>query len=303
MFRNLVRHLKEGFYGVGRHAAMSLSSASAVTITLILISIFLMLTANLQILSKGVEGTVSIYAKIGYEYETQENFDRIENSIKNIEGVKTVSFSNKETEFNYLLETYDDEETKAAIEMYRGDNPLHNAFLIETQSGELIQSVAQQLKEIEGIDPDGVNYGGDSAIMLVKSLQSINKGGFILVAALSLLAIFLIANTIKLTIYARNKEISIMRNVGATNGFIRAPFVVEGLIIGALGSIIPIIISIFGYIYLYNLLGGVLFSNIFPLVEPHPFTLYLSGVLLATGMLVGLVGSFFSVTKYLRWKR
>ncbi|MPN58649.1 Cell division protein FtsX [bioreactor metagenome] len=94
-----------------------------------------------------------------------------------------------------------------------------------------------------------------------------------------------------------------MRSVGAKNGFIRAPFVVEGIIIGALGSIIPIFATIFGYIYLYAQLGGKLISNIFVLISPHPFVLYISIMLLVVGMLVGLIGSFLSVTKYLRWKR
>ena len=118
-----------------------------------------------------------------------------------------------------------------------------------------------------------------------------------------ILAIFLIANTIKLTIYARSNEIAIMRDVGATNGFIRAPFVVEGMIIGALGAIIPILFTVFGYIFLYDKLGGVLFSEMFKLTPPHPFVLQLSLILLGIGMVVGLIGSFMSVTKYLRWKR
>ena len=139
--------------------------------------------------------------------------------------------------------------------------------------------------------------------MFVQALNSVRFGGAILVAGLSALAIFLIANTIKLTIYARSNEIAIMRDVGATNGFIRAPFVVEGMIIGALGAIIPILFTIFGYIFIYDKLGGVLFSEMYKMTPPHPFVLQLSLILLGIGMVVGLIGSFMSVTKYLRWKR
>lgn len=301
MINRFFRHLKEGFFGVGRHAAMSMSSASAVTITLILISIFLIVTGNMQEITQNVEGSVQISAIVGYEFDDQPNLDRIESSIKAIPGVTKIQYSNKSDEFDYLKETYDSEEAKNALETYREENPLHDAFYVEVTSGELISSVADQIQTVEGID--NVNYGGDSALFFVQALNSVRVGGFALVLSLSFLAIFLIANTIKLTIYARSNEIGIMRDVGATNGFIRAPFVVEGIIIGALGSIIPILITVFGYIFLYNKLGGILFSELFKLIPPHPFVINISLILLGIGVLVGLIGSFLSVTKYLRWKR
>lgn len=301
MIKRFFRHIREGFFGVGRHAAMSVSSASAVTITLTIISVFLIVTLNLQSVTQNIEGSVKISAFVDYDHEEQSQLDQMQAKINSLPGVEKVEYSPKETEFNFLLETYEDEEARAAMETYREDNPLHDAFYIEVESGEVLKSAAEQIRQIEGIE--SVNYGGESALMFVEALGSVRIGGGILVLGLSALAIFLIANTIKLTIYARSNEIAIMRDVGATNGFIRAPFVVEGMIIGALGSIIPILITIFGYIFLYNKLGGILFSDLFKLVVPHPFVLYLSLVLLGIGMLVGLIGSFLSVTKYLRWKR
>ena len=94
-----------------------------------------------------------------------------------------------------------------------------------------------------------------------------------------------------------------MRNVGATNSFIRSPFVIEGIIIGVLGSIIPIALTVWGYTTLYQQSGGVLVSNMFKLVKPNPYIFYLAGILLGIGVVVGFVGSLLSVNRYLRWKR
>ena len=125
----------------------------------------------------------------------------------------------------------------------------------------------------------------------------------IFIVLLALLALFLISNSIKMTIYARNREISIMRNVGATNGYIKVPFMLEGMIIGFIGSLIPCLITYFGYRYLFDVMGGQIFSNMFSLQPVMPFTLEICVILIVAGMLVGLFGSFFSTTKYLHWKR
>ena len=142
-----------------------------------------------------------------------------------------------------------------------------------------------------------------SATQLVSVLRTIRYGGLILALALSILAIFLIQNTIKLTILARADEIAIMRNVGATNNFIRSPFVVEGIIIGALGSIVPMVLTYYGYRYLYQFTGGYVITQMFSLIPPDNLIWQVNVALLLIGMIVGLIGSFFSVTKYLRWKR
>lgn len=303
MFSRLIRHIKEGFFGVGRHAAMSISSASAVTITLIIISIFAIFTMNLASMTNKIEGEVQISVMIDYNYEAQEHIDRIGLAIQGIAGVDAtgVQFSNKDDELTYYIESFQDEREREILEQYREDNPMHHAYYVRVRNGEDLKTIADQISQIEGVSE--INYGGDSSLLLVDALDSVRTGGLVIVIALSLLAIFLIQNTIKVTILARANEIAIMRSVGAKNGFIRAPFVVEGIIIGALGSIIPIFATIFGYIYLYSQLGGKLISNIFVLISPHPFVLYISIMLVIVGMLVGLIGSFLSVTKYLRWKR
>jgi cell division transport system permease protein len=113
----------------------------------------------------------------------------------------------------------------------------------------------------------------------------------------------LISNTIKLSISSRIKEIAIMRTVGAKNGFIRMPFVIEGILIGLMGSILPILVATVGYIYLYEALGGVFLAQMFVLQSPYPLVYYTAGILAGIAVVVGLIGSFVSVTRYLRWQR
>lgn len=301
MISRIFRPIRDGFKGVGRHASMSIQSASAVTLALIIISLFLMFSMTVQNFTKGIEESVSISVLVDYSKESAEDEDAISLAIKNISGVSTVTYSSKDEEFQYYLESFDDEKTRKAFEPFKDSNPMHDAFYVETTSGSNIETIAEEISNIEGVYK--VNYGGDSAVSLISALRTIRNGGWIIALALSLLAIFQIQNTIKLTIMARADEIAIMRNVGAKNSFVRSPFMVEGLIIGALGSIIPIAITYFGYIKLYEMTGGHLISNMFSLIAPVPFIYRICGALLIIGMLVGLLGSFLSVTKYLRWKR
>lgn len=297
------RPIKEGFSGVGRHWAMSISSAIAVTITLVIISIFLLLTWNVNHFTQNIESSLDIYASVDYDAEGNEA--ALKKKIEAIDGVESVELSSKDQEFEAYLNSFTDEKTKEAFEPFRDDNPMHDAFYVTASDGSKITSIADTLEQMrkngEGIYQ--VNYGGQGTISLVNAMASVRQVGLVLVIGLMLLAIFLIQNTIKLTITARSTEIEIMRNVGASNGFIRSPFLIEGVITGILGSVIPIVLTIWGYLALYQNYGGVLISNMFHLVEPFPFVYYVSGILLLMGIVVGFIGSWLSVTRYLRWKR
>ena len=135
---------------------------------------------------------------------------------------------------------------------------------------------------------------------IVGAFDIISKGTIFIVVALILVTAFLISNTIKLTIFSRKSEIEIMRLVGASNTAIKLPFIFEGFILGILGSIIPIILTIYGYNLLYDKLGGHVFSNIIVLVKPFNFVFYVALILLAVGSVVGMFGSYRAVRKYLK---
>ena len=302
MISRIWRPIKEGFLGVFRHGAMSMTSGAAVTITLIIISLFLMFTMNVSQFTQGIEQSVQISATVDYDYETAEQEDRISLEIQAIDGVDKVTYSSKADEFQYYLDSFSDEKTKEAFRPFEGENnPMHDAFYITVKDGAVLQDAANKIQQIEGID--SVNFGGASALQLVFMLRTIRYGGGLVALALSILAVFLIANTIKLTIMARADEIAIMRNVGARNGFIRSPFVVEGVIIGALGALPPILMTYYLYHAIYDFTGGYLITQMFKLIPPDKFLPTACSILLGIGVIVGLLGSFFSVSKYLRWKR
>ena len=299
MVIKIFRAFKEGFQGVGRHRAMSFSSASAVTMTLLIVSVFVILSMNVQQIVTSVEGSVQIHVKIDIGTTTDE-IAVMQQEIEAIDGVKTVTFSSKDSELDAFIQAYG--EQGDLFKMYVGDkNPLRDAFLIETENGDDIESVANQISQLANIEK--VNYGGVNTLVLLDSMESIKTGSYIVMGVLALLAVLLIANTIDTTINARWEEIFIMRTVGASNGFIRWPYIIEGMVIGALGSLIPIIVSVGGYVYLYKLLNGYLFTHLFALVPIYPFTLQLALILLVTGVAVGMVGSFISVTRKLWWRR
>ncbi|MCR5228794.1 MAG: permease-like cell division protein FtsX [Solobacterium sp.] len=301
MISRIFRPFKEGFRGVFRHGAMSLSAATAVTITLFIISIFMLFTMNVRQFTQGIEQSVPISVQIDYDHESAEQEGAIELAISEIPGVAEIKYYSKAEEFQYFLDAFTDERTRAAMEPFENDNPMHDSYYVEVSDGTQLESIANQISQIPGVFK--VNFGGASATNLISMLRTIRFGGGILALALSILAIFLIQNTIKLTILARADEIAIMRNVGATNGFIRSPFLIEGILIGALGAVLPVAGTYYGYRYLYNFTDGYIISQMFTLLHPVPFVKYVCLALLGIGMLVGLIGSFFSVTRYLRWRR
>lgn len=298
MFRRFFRHIKEGFFGVFRHLGMALSSASAVMITLILIGLFLVVTFNLYDMTKTIEQSISISALIEKGHEGSH--ENIEAQIMKIDGVKSVTYRSPEEEFDYYLETQGSDSLREFYELYRDDNPFRGNILVEVEDGSQMAYVKAEIEKIARIDE--VADGGANTYTLLDILGNVRLFGGILVAALCLLAVYLVYNTIKITIASRADEIWIMRNVGAKNGYVRAPFLVEGVIIGFLGAIIPMILAIVVYIYVYDHMNGTLFGA-FYLIEPIPFALYIAGILGLTGIVVGFIGSYISVCKYLRLKR
>lgn len=297
MFRRFFRHIREGFVGFVRHIGMALSSASAVTITLTLIGLFLVLTFNLGALSLEIEKSISMTAIVSYD-ASESMISNIEKSINSIDGISSIEFRTKDQEFDFYNETYP--EMAEFNETYRESNPFHDVFLVSVEDGNEMENVKAQIERINGID--SVEDGGSNTYLLVNILKNVRIFGGALVLALCILAVYLIYNTIKITIASRETEIWIMRNVGAKNGYIRAPFLVEGIIIGVAGAIIPIALICGGYYYVYEMIGGVLMGFL-TLVKPYPFAIFLALGLLGISIVVSFIGSYISVCKYLRLHR
>lgn len=298
MFRRISRTFKEAFWGLSHHLAMAISTANAITITLVLVSVLTVLITNVGQITYDVEDDIQLYVKIKNDVEDSE-IATMQGKVSRIAGVENVEYSDADAELDRFIAAYG--EAGKMYEVYRDDNPLSRVFIVKIANGYSLADVSKQISTVDGID--SVDFGGATVEDFVKLLNGTREVGFVFALALTLLAIFLIYNTIKITINSRKEEIGIMRLVGATNGYIRAPLVLEGIFIGILGAIIPILLTIFGYQYIYTTMDGQLVSGILKLLPVFPFTLYVSGFILAMGVLVGLLGSFLSASRYLRWKR
>ncbi|MEG1475829.1 MAG: permease-like cell division protein FtsX [Longicatena sp.] len=296
-FKAIPKHIKTAFLSIFRHVAMSLSASSAVTITLILFSAFLIIAGNVSLFTNSIEEDLRIHVVLKETVTKKDDINNIKQELEAISGVKDVEISTKDQELELMIKEKGD-----GFKIYRGDeNPLSNAFFVSIKDPNSIQAISEQMKKLPNVKD--AKYGGSSVSQMISVLNTVRTGGFVFVVLLTLLAVFLISNSIKMTIYARHAEIAIMRNVGATNTYIKVPFMIEGMLIGFIGSIIPCILTYFGYQYLYNAVNGQLITSMFALHSVMPFALEVCGVLIFSGMLVGLIGSFFSTTKYLHWKR
>jgi len=297
-FRRFFRHLREGFIGVKRHFGMAFSASTAVTITLLLVGVFGVFAINMAFLTQEIEQSISLTALIDYDVSDPSRITNMKKEIEAMEEVDRVVYRTKDEEFDFYNQEYP--EMVEFSENYRSENPFHDAFLIYVIDGMNMENVKNSVAKMSGID--SVQDGGNNTYTLINILHTVRTAGGILVLSLVALAVYLIYNTIKITIATRKDEIWIMRNVGAKNSYIRAPFLVEGVIIAIIGSILPIGLIVYGYYELYTMTGGVL-AGVITLIPVIPFIIYVAAGLLAIGIFVGFMGSYISVCKYLRLTR
>ena len=266
------------------------------TITLIIIATAVIASFNVQNFTREIEKDLTIVVFLNNNV-TEEDIENVTNEIKSIKNVDTYTFQSKvqvkeqmqaESDvFNAVLDTWETDES-----------PLKDTFQVKVKDVEEIKETADKIKAFNEVSV--VRYGEGMVDKLISAFSSIEKITYAVVLALVLVTVFLIVNTIKLTIDARKKEISIMRLVGASNITIKTPFVVEGMILGLLGSIVPVIFTTYGYIAFYQHFDGHLFSDLIKLIEPEPFIYNASVIVIAIGILVGMVGSAGAVKKYLK---
>ncbi len=293
--RQIFRSIKEGFIGFFRHFSVSLSSLAVVTFTMLFLGIILLITDNMVYMTRNIETEIEVWVPIKYEYE--DDIQQIHEDLQQHQYINRVTFTSKEEDLDLYISEYGEE-----YNLYTGEeNPLHDSFTIQATEGQYLDIVVEDLREMDW--PLTVWDGGEGTSQLLNTLSSIRFGGSILVVALLVLAVFLISNTIKLSIFSRQDEIEIMRIVGATNSFIRSPFLIEGLLIGLFGSIIPVLSVVFGYRYLLENKPTTGILSMINLSPAMPLVQNIAAIVLITSLTVGLVGSYISVTKHLRWTR
>lgn len=294
MFRYLKRGLRDSFKSVFRNFSLSVAAVACSTITLILVAVSVIVSYNVDSITKNLESelTIVVYLKKDVPDEQIEN---LKSSFVKMKNVEEVEFKDNE---EWKLEMKEYSETYSTTLDYLEENPLLDSFIVKVKDVNYLKETTDAIREFEYVE--SANYGEGMAENLISAFSIIEKVTIFIVLALVFVTAFLISNTIKLTIFSRRNEIEIMRLVGTSNSTIKLPFVFEGFILGFLGSIIPILITIYGYVLLYDHFNGYILSPIITLVKPFNFVIYVSVILLVIGCVIGMFGSYRAVRKYLK---
>ena len=295
-FRMLGRSIRDAFKSVFRNFSLSLASISCITITLIIVAVALIGTANVNNFTKVIKEDVTIVVFVDRKAD-ETKVKAIRQRLDNLSNVSAIEYKTKQ-QLREEMEISSSILESTMKDWSEEDNPLKDTFQVKVEDITEIGDTAEKIKAIDGVD--SVNYGETMVNRFLDAFRVINKGTMFAVVALIIVTVFLIINTIKLTIFSRKREISIMRLVGASNFTIKMPFVIEGMVLGLIGSIIPILVIIYGYFAGYKHFDGQLYSPLIKLVKPEPFIYQLSGLVLVIGVVVGMIGSYRAVRKYLK---
>ncbi|MDD6878797.1 MAG: permease-like cell division protein FtsX [bacterium] len=296
IFRMFFRSIRDALKSVKRNFSLSLASISCISITLIIVAASIIVSMNVNNFTRLIEKDVTVVVFMNKDVD-KKGLETFESELSKIENIASVKFKSKEESKNEMMKE-SDLFASTMSEWSDDENPLKDSYLIKVDNIEKIKNTAASIKDLENVEV--VNYGEGMVEKLVSAFSLIKKISILLVAVLIVVTVFLIINTIKLTIFSRKREISIMRLVGASNFSIKNPFVIEGMLLGALGSILPIILVIYGYLAFYNHFEGQLFSSLIKLINPTPFIYQISLLVLILGIIVGMFGSSRAVRKYLK---
>ena len=297
-FRIIGRSFRDALKSVGRNFSLSLASITCVMITLIIVGVALVITYNVEDATKKLKQDLSIVVFVSNDadefdvksVETQikglDNVDADHVTYKSKAEIKDDMMESNET-FQNIMENWDDKE-----------NPLQNIYVVKVIDANKISETATAIKNLSKVTL--VKYGEGMVEQLLMAFNGIEKFSFVAVIALVIVTVFLIINTIKLTIFSRKREISIMRLVGASNSSIKLPFIFEGMFIGVIGSIIPVGLVIYGYFWVYKILNGKLLTDIVSLIAPSTIVFKIAIFIVIIGAVVGMLGSASAVRKYLK---
>ncbi len=291
-FQTIEYYFREVFLSMVRKRWMTFASIGTVTVSLFVLGVFLILVMNMTKLAASLESQVQISAYL-IDGLTIEERKEIEQFTKNLPAVSKVEYVTKEQALKTLQARLG--EQKKILDALGDSNPLPNYFLVTVKNSSDVKRTAAAISEVYGVEE--VKYGQDVAANLFDLTHLLRLFGVMLVLILALATLFIISNTIRLTVFARRKEIAIMKYVGATDDFIRWPFVLEGILLGFIGgSVSAIILRSF-----YSAMTEKIYTTLafFPLVEQFPFMNWLTLGLIVSGMLIGTLGSTVSLKKFL----
>ncbi len=293
MFSSLGYFWKETFYSLFRNKFMAVASVLTVTLSMFILGVFLCAVLNINHMATYLENQVemTVYLKDGLN---TEQVMAVGKKLKALPDLKEIKFINKDQAMAEFKQRLGDQQ--GILDAING-NPLPSSYSTSFATPASLKnavSIVTQYPEV-----DSVQYGQDIIEQLYKVAQVIRIGGIILIVFLAGAELFIISNTIRLTVFARRREIQIMKYVGATNGFIRWPFIFEGMIIGFIGSGLSAFILWEGYkvVLMEMAQAGLVFIPMIPL---WPFIGYMTVMLLAAGIIIGILGSTISLRKYMK---
>lgn len=295
--RELINIIKDGFKGIARHFSMAFASIISILSVLLILSTVLIIVLSVNKVvgdTKEKINEVKVFLLDGVD---DAGIKEIEGKIKDIDGVKNVKFISKDEGLESMFEQW--ENKSYLLEEYKEDNPLPNAFKVNVKDIEKINDVAANIKLIPGVED--VRFLSEEVVHLLKISKYMQIGGFGLIVALIFISIFLISNTIKLSISSRKKEIEIMKYVGATNSYITGPYVFEGILIGLIAAVLAILVVKFGYSYIYEYIvvsNSSLLNE--AIVSPESILDDFSIIFITLAVGIGMLGSIGSLKKLLK---
>ena len=278
---------------IWRNNWMSVASIGTVAVSLFIFGMFLMMVMNMNKLAENMESQVQINVYLLDKVDREQARD-IEKDLKEIEGVESVGFVTKDEAMERFKDRLGDQKT--LLDALDETNPLPDSFEVTVTNPDLVKTAAEKMEKLDGVEC--AKYGQDVMEHLFEITRLLRIFGFTLMLVLAFATLFIISNTIRLTVFARRKEIAIMKYVGATDWFIRWPFVMEGMVLGLFGSIIAAMVLRTAYTAMAEKVYDTL--AFFPLIPEQPFLTYITIVVVISGMVVGAIGSAVSIKKFLK---
>jgi cell division transport system permease protein len=291
--RTMNYFIKEAVKSFRRNGFMSFASVATVSLSLFILGLFLIVVANLNYFASNLENQVeiSIYLKDGL---TTPQVMSVGARLKALPDVKGVKFITKDQAMDRLKKRMEDQ--PGILASLDGKNPLPSSFEVTFTTPQAVKKTAALV--IQYPEVESSHFGQDIIEQLFQITQVIRFGGAALIVFLAFSTLFIISNTIRLTVFARRKEIGIMKYVGATNWFIRWPFLLEGLMLGFVGAVIAS-----GCVWqFYRFISGEVHRTLafLPIIGMYPFIYQLMGILVIAGMVIGAIGSTISLKRYMK---
>ncbi|KPU26985.1 cell-division protein [Caloranaerobacter sp. TR13] len=292
LFKNII---KQGFVSMWRNRMMSLASIGSVMSVLIILGIVLVIILNINNLTSMTKeqfDEIQVYLE---DDISQDQIEKIGEKLRELDGVLAVIYQSKEQALEVLKKEWGNE---AYLLEGLEKNPLPNSYIVQLKDIKYTEDVVNRINGLTGIED--IKYYKDIVEKMMAVSNFIRVGGLVVISILILVSIFIISNTIKLTVAARRREINIMKYIGATNGYIRGPFILEGIFLGAIGSFLAILVVYFSYKYLSLVINEKLY--VLFTIYIIPYYAILDDIIImftAIGVGIGVLGSIVSLRKFL----